>query len=296
MEKIRYNEIPDSLRPKRLKRDEEVVFALAGVYKNGGVSGGLIGNLRTASVPSKDVIMDENGNTYPIGFIESYGADGTPRFGDIWLSPDSGCLLRLSGKRVQDVKLYEYLKISNFNSSNPNRDPSIEAKVEELTPERRSSDERAERSRKLDAVAVAQGFSDLEVENFFASNAVSLQEFMRKTKVAAIDVDHIVGKRNVLEAFALEYPKKFIQTDLRNDVMEEERVTTVLKLGFKNRVITFDQSSASWFYVGKEKEPLYTLKTKRPGMQYKEFAQHIILTSDADGVLKNLEKELTVSA
>lgn len=132
-----YNNIHDKTVPK-LKRGDTVIFKC--LYMHVDDSG--TPTYPTYIVPNKDVIYDHMLDEYvDIAYIKSPVVPGREEeLGQIVFgSADKGVLV-LSGNNPDDVRKYEFLKLCNFNQSNPDRDGSQLAIFKEINETVRVAD------------------------------------------------------------------------------------------------------------------------------------------------------------
>ena len=121
-----FNNITDEFRKRyTLKRDEVKIFEILGISTD-AEGKKLIPNM--VSIPTRDIIWDDVQEEYvDIANLKTGypNADGTYNFEKIWFTRRSNGMIACSGKSAKDRELYMYLAMSNYNESNPNRDPSV---------------------------------------------------------------------------------------------------------------------------------------------------------------------------
>jgi hypothetical protein len=78
-------------------------------------------------------------------------------------------IFSLSGDKVEDVELYEYLSICSFNEGNPHRDKSVEAIFKEINVAKDSAALIEDTDVLLDALQMAKGMSTAEAKAFGAA-------------------------------------------------------------------------------------------------------------------------------
>ena len=151
-----FNKISEELRKKHtLDRDEYKIFEILGISVD-SEGNKKIPNM--VSIPTRDVIYDSNLNEYvDIANLKTGypNADGSYNFEKIWFTRRSNGMIAFSGKSAKDRELYMYLSMSNFNKSNPDRDPSSKAFFKERDIEAEAKEELTEameRSEVLDWV------------------------------------------------------------------------------------------------------------------------------------------------
>jgi len=89
----------------------------------------------SVNVPPSDTIVDEDGSVKEIAIIKSFFSDNKePTLnGDVFFDRFNSGTITLLGSRASDHNLFEYLKVCNYNASNPNRDASKPAIFEEVS-------------------------------------------------------------------------------------------------------------------------------------------------------------------
>lgn len=121
-----FNNITDEFRKRyALKRDDVKIFEILGISTD-AEGKKLIPNM--VSIPTRDIIWDDVQEEYVdiANLRTGYpNADGTYNFDKIWFTRRSNGMIACSGKSAKDRELYMFLSMSNYNESNPNRDPSV---------------------------------------------------------------------------------------------------------------------------------------------------------------------------
>lgn len=115
-----FNNVDDKILPS-LKRDEVAFFVNAGNAMD-PVTGLML--YPTTHVPSKDSIYDKAQDKFvDIAYLTSPYVEGQRvPMGTIFFEPQTKGLLALKGSSAADVNLFQYLSLSNYNGSNPDRD------------------------------------------------------------------------------------------------------------------------------------------------------------------------------
>ena len=86
------------------------------------------------NVPPKDRIVDPITNDFvDIASIKTIGVGGKLSFYDIVFERDFNGILILDGSKISDHEMYEYLELTNYNASNPNRSEDVIPIFERLT-------------------------------------------------------------------------------------------------------------------------------------------------------------------
>ena len=131
------------------------------------------------SVPFKDVIMRE-GEIQEIGSVVSYNEKGEPIFDyEMMFKQDNGGLITLNSGVVLDEIRYPFLKLCNYNISNPKRDKSKVAIFEEFNPDLEIDD----KVLKEELTIKAKGFVALLKESEIKELAASFELAPDRTNV-----------------------------------------------------------------------------------------------------------------
>lgn len=244
-------ELPSSLK-RTLKKGEYAVYQLVDVfYKDGKFSG------RTAGIPNKDIVYDEDGNLIPIAYVQGYTADGDPNLGFIWFPIDSECtILCMSG--VKHSNLYNFLEISNYNESNPNRDTNIPALYRRIDSLNNAKETRDQRAARVDALKAIMSMSNEEIDQFIENNKDSFQVKSVSKPDGTRDWDAV---RDSLERFAEQNPKKFMSLSKEKKSSSDSEVEALVKFGMESDIIGFDQETKSWY--GANGKPFLTVKSTK---------------------------------
>ena len=120
------------------------------------------------AIPNRDSIIID-GHTYDIAAISGVSGDDKVSFYEIGFWKDEGGFKRLNPRSSRDKEILEFLLISNYNSSNPNRDPNSLSLFEVFRPEEKARERVNQRMRKIDAIAIAAAMSEADLREFAAS-------------------------------------------------------------------------------------------------------------------------------
>lgn len=116
-----FNNIPDAMLPV-LKRGE------VAIYVNTGNSTTADGKpmFNTQFVPNTDSVMVSDGDWRQIAYVTRAVPEKSKKIplGRIVFDPAGKGIITLSGDRAQDVHLFHYLELCNYNESNTDRDKS----------------------------------------------------------------------------------------------------------------------------------------------------------------------------
>ena len=118
-------------------------------------------------IPNRDVIVVD-GNTYDIAAIASVSGDKAS-FYEIGFWRDEGGYKRFDPRNARQKEQLEFLLMSNYNASNPLRDPSIKPLFEVFRPEDKAKARVDSRMKKIEAISLAAAMSEEECREFAAS-------------------------------------------------------------------------------------------------------------------------------
>lgn len=136
-------------------------------------------------IPNRDIIMVE-GQSYDIAAISSVSGDKIS-FYEIGFWKDEGGFKRLNPRSARDRDILEFLLISNYNGSNPFRDPNVTPMFEVFRPEEKARKRVDERMQRVQAISIAAAMSEEELREFAASVGWNESEDMYLLKDKALD-------------------------------------------------------------------------------------------------------------
>lgn len=121
---LTYNDYKTKLEP--LRKGQKAIYELTGIKKDPLDPDGVKLTVPFAKgVPNTDRAWDEDRKEFvDIAFVTGEGQGGVPIMGDIIFWKGDGGLMILQGGKQRDEKLYQYMERTNYNGSNPHRDPS----------------------------------------------------------------------------------------------------------------------------------------------------------------------------
>jgi hypothetical protein len=254
---------PDSLK-RTLKKGEYACYQLVDVYyKDGKFSG------RTAGIPNKDIVYDKEGNLTPIAFVEGYNPDGLPILGNIWFSIESECMI-LCTSGAKQASLYNFLEVSNYNESNPDRDPNIRPVYRRIDSMNNAKQTRGERTERVAALRVAIGMSNEEIEKFIASNSKSVPIKIVNTPDGNRDWE---AMRDGLERWAEKNPARFMSLTESKTASNDDEIKSLIDFGVKENLIGFDSETKSWY--GANGKPFLTAKSIKNDIHKSELISYI---------------------
>ncbi len=121
------------------------------------------------SVPFKDVIIID-GQIQEIGSVVSYNEKGEPIFDyEMIFKQDNGGLITLTSGVILDEIRYPFLKLCNYNESNPDRDTSKVAIFKEFNPDAEVDDKVAKEELIIKAKGLIAVLKESEIKDLATS-------------------------------------------------------------------------------------------------------------------------------
>lgn len=187
-----------------------------------------------AFMPKVDRVYDPKKDDYvDIANIKALGVGGVPQIEAIAFSKQTQGKLMLRGNKTGDKEIFEYLSLSNYNASNPNRDTSVVPLFELVEPAKKAQDARKDRNLRRDAMNVAAELSASEVREFISS--------LNKDETRDMSI-----LRDELEIMAEKDPRKFIS--LSKD--KSKSIQSNVKKAIDKKIIRFDKATSEFKWVG----------------------------------------------
>lgn len=267
-----WNTLSPEAYPKKLKKGEKVTYRLLGIQ-------GDLSNLETfkcpamKNVPPKDRIVDPITNDFvDIASIKNIGVGGKLSFYDIVFERDFNGILILDGSKISDHEMYEYLELTNYNASNPNRSEDVVAIFEKVDHKAKSEGKRKERTTKRQALNAAAEMSAADVRNFVAAMGWS-------------DDEDLVILRDKVEEYAESNPAEFIKKSKN----KQNTIHALVNRAAKKGVIKFAPTSNSWVWSESDE----TICSVARGSQAKEtLVAHLVDSPNGAEVMKTLQSAL----
>lgn len=258
-------QIPNSLK-KTLKKGEYAAYQLVDVYYN--KDGKFVG--RTVGIPNRDIVFDqESGSPVPVGYVQGYTNEGIPNLGSIWFPVESECIVVcLSG--VKNASLYNYLEVSNYNESNPNRDttiPAIYRRIDSLSNAKQTREQRTER---VTALRTVISMTNDEIKEFIEVNSNNFNIKIISKPNGEHDWDAI---RDSLERWAEQNPKKFMSMSITKKSSDDSEVLALVKSCVDKQVIGFDRETKSWY--GATGKPFLKVLSAKDNAQVHELVSYL---------------------
>lgn len=241
---------------RKLKTGERAVYRVLNIKEDPDNYGKFI-IPAAVQIPSTDIIYDKNTDDYvTIGCIERVKTDGEPIFAQIVFTGQNMGYIFLNGNNALHQKMFQFLEVSNYNSSNPERNQEVEAIYCRIDAKKDAINERHMRKQIVDAINLALSLDDDKAKE------IALALGIEETSIEEI--------RNKLEDYAADEPTEFMKVTERASLGSESLLREAVKQGFIRNNIT--ASIFEWTETGKE---IYKYK-KAPNKNYfKELAEYL---------------------
>lgn len=267
-EKNKSNSLLKKFAP--LKKNEVAEYRLVGTFDPNSPDKIF---LKTMLIPSQDVLIDDDGETWPIGAIKGKDSSGDPLFyeDELWFKDTSGSYLRLNGSSAKDQVIYKYLELTNFNLSNPNRDTSRSALFERVDENKDIDQKRAKFKKTVTAMQMVEDMSDADILNFIRANALH-------------DAGSDLKRRYFLEDLAQKNPDKFdnaVTTDFQS-------LKEPIELAKKKKIFQYNNLQRQW--TTHDGKLVHTVK-KGATSQVTELAKYL-MSPEGKAHLEYMETEL----
>lgn len=269
---VQFNQVPDKSVIKKFKplgKNESVTFRVKGSYDPSNPKKRV---LRTMLLPQQDVVKDpETGEVYDIAYISGIGQGGVPIFGEIWFDDKSGSAKTLHGNRAADVRMYNYIMMSNYLVDNPNSDPA-KHKIELESEDKDQAYVRNKRKKVQSALNTVEMMTDEEIMNFLRAN--------RKP------IANTAGKRRFyLEGLAEKDPDAFANAPM----LDYTSLYTVIDEAKQKKIISFNNNTRCVLrYDGSEIVEV----PKKIGTSWKEELAKFLIQPDNKGQLDWIKGEI----
>ena len=265
-----YNHYPASVVNESLKRGESKRFQILSIARD-TVTGERI-YPTAVNVPSVDRIYLDNGESYDIAAVKRERPGGKVETIEIWFRSESAGQLILNGDKAEDRELFEFLTLSNFNESNPNRDLGVSPIYKFIDPVKEAKSKIADRKELRQAVALLDGMKDKDVIELALSRGWKGTE----------DINVL---RDKVEAFAMDKPGEF----LKSVMYSNKAILATLNEALQQQVVKFDGRSHkfSWASTGEAIVPV-----PRTSDKMEAFVAWVINDDKGETVLAEIKKQL----
>jgi len=228
-----------------------------------------------AFVPTVDRVFDPSKDDYvDIANISNLGVGGKPVIKPITFSKATEGKLLLRGDKTGDKEIFEYLMMSNFNASNPNRDKTIRPLFELVEPNKKAKESRDARGLRREAMNVAAELSAAEVREFIAS--------LNKDEKRDISI-----LRDELEIMAEKDPKQFIA--LSKD--KNKSIQANVKKAIDKKIIAFNKETSSYLWVSTG-ETIVQVPRSSKASYLQGFVNFVLSNKNGESVYQEIVKLL----
>ena len=268
-----YNNVSKELLDStKLKPGETVVYRLHDLPEHPFIPGAkAIPSVR--QVPVVDQIYDSTTESYiDIAAVRAVNSEGEHTFHDLSFRIESAGELRLVGGRGVDQEIHSYLKLCNYNVSNPDRDSTKEAIFEFVDESAKSDVERKQRNIKREALNAAADLTADDVRNYTAA-------------LGRDDSGKLEVLRNHLEDMADKSPADFLDLIGNKQALMKATINRALNKG----VIVFneEQSRFSW----PNGEAILTVARTTGGDNVEELISFCVSSAKGEKVYQTIQSK-----
>jgi len=281
-QKVIYNNISDRLRseigsiPKKGKYTFELTSTRFDRSDSDPKYHRMVG-IGPKTIPSKCTIYDPYKEDYvELAYIDRYELDGTPVLGEITFETDNIGQITCFDGRVKDMRLFEYLKLSSWNASNPHRDQTSKPLYKEINLSK-------EKEQEYDILEV----KDLAVSKFLTMDISDVKAYLKRLNLSTVGTDKEVKLR--LRGYVVKAPKDFIDS-LEN---KEDKTLSIIALAEELDVIHNDHSKGAWKWSNTG-QVIHTYSRRfMPGdTKHKKLLDFIKEDSNGKLVLEEIETQI----
>lgn len=246
---------------RKLKPDERAIYRVLNVRPDPDNAGKFL-MPSALQIRSTDTILDKGtGEFVNIAAIERTDLEGNAIFINIIFNASNMGYLFLNGNNPLHQKIYQYVELSNYNESNPDRNANdYEALFARIDAQKEAKTERNLRKLIVKAVNLALDLDDKKAREV----ALAL----------GIDAESNEELRNELEDYAGDYPEEFLEIVERASLANE----TALKDAVKKNIIKNDVNAScfKWVETGKV---IFNYTKGKDKNYFKELADHLLETN-----------------
>lgn len=232
--------------------------------------------LRDQSIPQQDFVADpDTQETYHIAVIKRELPNGTYEFEDVTFLAQQLCIIRLNLKHAKDLEKFRFMEITNYNTSNPNRDRNYTPYFERISASTDYDFSRAHRKLVKQAFAIIDLMSEDDIKSF-----------IRATPQIVVKSDDAETRLNAIEEFAELYPQTIIGASTVGLADFEAEIDQLID----SKVVNYDKGATTWHL--KSGEPVFKL-SKTFASQPKQALSKFLFKDDA--MLAKVRKAATDS-
>jgi hypothetical protein len=284
-----YNQLSEEMLAKipPLKRGETAKYRVSGSYDPVSKKYRLVTAIH---IPTTDVIYDEGKDEWVnIAMIERMMANGNAKFIDLWLTDSTNNVIILNGSKNIDQKIYRYFELCNYNTSNPNRDPSVNGLIEKIDDIANYMAEHQKSVNRRGALKVVQNWSDDEVIEYWQGIDASIRVALRAKNGKDIDQKYLAYLKARLYESAESNPEQFIEAVV-NNIQKPDDVEGIIKQAKEKGLFKLDMKTGVFLYA--DGSVLYKFKKKFGSKPYEILKDYFIKDDDGRKVFENLKTEV----
>jgi hypothetical protein len=260
---------PALLDSTKLKRDESKIFVLANISEHPWTKELIIPS--GLSIPSFDQIFDDEKNDWvEIAAINRLDKQGNHTYHEITFFGQSAGRIILTGGRGADQEIYSFLKLSNYNGSNPHRDVSKPIYYYEVDETKKAEVEEKRRDLKREALNAASDLSAQDVRDFVASIGID-------------DRQDLKILRNKLGEMADKNPQDFLDL-LQNKIAV---IKASVNRAIRDGQIIFDTAASKFSWTHGEE----ILRVPRAEDAVDELAGYLATNPKGEKILQTLRSK-----
>ena len=220
-------------------------------------------------IPNQDIIIID-GTSYDIAAIASVSQDQATLY-EIGFWKDEGGFKRLNPRNARDKDLLEFLLISNYNASNPLRDPNIKPLFEVFRPEDKARERVNNRMQRIEAITLAAAMSEEELREFAAS-------------VGWNEADDVFILKDKVLTWCENNPAGFIEAQSSRS----RYILATLKRAESRDIVTKNTLENAWYWAASQ-QAMCTLPRSATKDMYALFVDWYMSDDRATRVFQELE-------
>lgn len=269
-----FNKVSDKLlNQHKLKPGQVKEFRVVGIKPDPHNTGRFL-IPSSSNVPVRDIIYDPYlDDNVEIASIKTVNPDGTVVYDEIVFDASTGGRIFLNGSKPQDRSRYQYLMLSNYNLSNPNRDPSKLAIFEFFEPEEEARKRSVRRKNLKEAFNIIENLNSADLRDY--ADYLGLGEGLSDTEI-----------KDYLEAQAEKNPESILDNVTRND----DAVRSKVKRAINRGVIKWFKKGKSFHWAKSDQE---IFATPKEGSALDHFVAWLLDDPEGKLAMDDIEKALS---
>lgn len=223
------NNVSKELVPKKLEKGQVVKYQLLNGKQNPDPEKRKFRPVVYGSmtqIPTLDRIFDPVKQEHvDIAVVQSFDAQTgkvTPK--PLWVPKTDNGMITITGGNIADEELYEFLELTNYNESNPNRDASVEPLFKRIDDVKDAKERTKKRSELLEAMTYVSSMTNGQIKAFAASMNWN-------------ENDPIELLQDRIEALAQTKPGEFSKLVLKTDELDAK---TFVKRAVDSGKVSYD--------------------------------------------------------